>query len=116
VLQACSTWITCEAHATFRAFTLGIISGRNSVYIPLGYGTPLALIGILILLFSDDLGTDPRCFIASDNASKALFFYYITTVALIGWVFSLIIIFNMAKPQTKRKNVIEDLTTQVDNF
>jgi len=112
-LQACCTWIACEAHATFRAFTLGIISGRNSVYIPFGYGTPMAIVGVLILLFSDELGTDPRCFIAWDSTAKSLFFYYIIGVAFIGTIFSIIILFNMAKPQTKRKNVVEDLTVQV---
>jgi hypothetical protein len=44
---ASSTWVVCEAHATFRAFTLGIISGRNTVYIPFGYGTPLGLVKML---------------------------------------------------------------------
>ena len=107
-----STWVACEAHATFRAFTLGIISGRNTVYIPFGYGTPLALLGALLLFFSDELGTDPRCFISWDDTTKSVFFYYIFLVTSIGVIFSLIILFNMAKPQTKRKNVIADLTTQ----
>ena len=46
-----STWVVCEAHATFRAFTLGIISGRNTVYIPFGYGTPLGLLGALFIFY-----------------------------------------------------------------
>ena len=48
---ASSTWVVCEAHATFRAFTLGIISGRNTVYIPFGYGTPLGLLGALFIFY-----------------------------------------------------------------
>jgi hypothetical protein len=33
-------------------------------------------------------------------------------VTSIGAIYAIIILFNMAKPQTKRKNVIADLTTQ----
>jgi hypothetical protein len=33
-------------------------------------------------------------------------------ITSIGVLFSVIILFNMAKPQTKRKNVVADLTTQ----
>ena len=109
---ASSTWVVCEAHATFRAFTLGIISGRNTVYIPFGYGTPFALLGSLLLFFNDELGTDPRCFISWDDVTKSVFFYYMFLITAIGVIYAIIILFNMAKPQTKRKNVIADLTTQ----
>lgn len=109
---AAATWMVCEAHATFKAFTGGIISGRTAVYTPFGYGTPVTLIGLLFLFFYDELGTDPRCFIAWDDTTKSIFFYYMFGVAGVGVIFAFIILFNMAKPQTRRKNVVSDLTAQ----
>lgn len=51
-----ATWITCEAHAVFKALTSGIISGRSKIYLPFGYGTPLTIVGLLFLFYADDLG------------------------------------------------------------
>jgi len=110
--SAAATWVTCEAHATFKAFTSGIISARNKVYYPFGYGTPFIPIGVLILFFHDNLGTEPRCFIAWDMLTKVVFFIYLMSVTIIGLALSVVIWFNMSKPQTKRKNVIPDLTAQ----
>lgn len=106
---SCLTWMACEAHAIFKAITAGIISGRGKVYLPFGYGTPIAIIGCLFLFFADDLGTDPRCFIAWENMPKEIYFYYNFVVALVNVILALIILFNLARPQTKRKNVVEDL-------
>ena len=110
--SAAVTWVTCEAHATFKAFTSGIISARNKVYYPFGYGTPLIPIGVLILFFNDNLGTEPRCFIAWDMLTKVVFFIYLLSITIIGLGFAVVIWFNMNKPQTKRKNVIPDLNAQ----
>jgi hypothetical protein len=106
------TWVVCEAHANFKALTGGIISGRGKVYMPFGYGTPVAPLGILFLFFSDELGTDPRCFISYDVTTKSIFFYYVGVVTLIGVILALILAFNIAKPQTKRMNVVADLKSQ----
>ena len=51
-----ATWIVCEAHAIFKALTSGIISGRAKIYVPFGYGTPITIIGVLFLLFANELG------------------------------------------------------------
>ena len=51
-----ATWITCEAHAVFKALTSGIISHRGKIYVPFGYGTPLTIIGLLFLFYANDLG------------------------------------------------------------
>ena len=64
------------------------ISGRGKVYVPFGYGTPISIIGVLFLLYANELGTDPRCFISWDDTPKALYFYYMFGVTLTGQVFS----------------------------
>ena len=110
--SATVTWVTCEAHATFKAFTSGIISARNKVYYPFAYGTPFIPLGVLLIFFNDNLGTEPRCFIAWDTMTKVVFFIYLLVVTFIGVSLSVVVMFNMAKPQTKRKNVIPDLESQ----
>jgi len=107
-----ATWITCEAHAVFKALTSGIISGRSKIYLPFGYGTPLTIVGLLFLFYADDLGTDPRCFIAFYSGTKNLYFYYMFGVNFTSIVIALIISFNIARPQTKRLNVVADLKSQ----
>jgi len=109
---AAVTWVACEAHATFKAFTSGIISARNKVYYPFGYGTPFIPLGILLIFFNDHLGTEPRCFIAWDVMTKVVFFIYLLVVVIIAVTFSVVVWFNVTKPQTKRRNVIPDLHAQ----
>ena len=110
--SAAATWVACEAHATFKAFTAGIISARNKVYYPFGYGTPFIPLGVLMIFFNDNLGTEPRCFIAWDEMTKVVFFLYLLVVTIIGVTFAIVVRFNMTKPQTKRRNVIPDLDSQ----
>ena len=109
---SCTMWTVCEAHATFKAFTGGIISGRTKIYFPFGYGTPLIPLGILFLLYHDDLGVDPRCFVAWNDDAKTLFLVYNLSQSFLAVVFAIIILFNMTKPQTKRRNVVSDLKSQ----
>jgi len=109
---SCATWIVCEAHAIFKALTSGIISGRAKIYVPFGYGTPITIIGVLFLLFANELGTDPRCFIAWDDIAKSVYFYYMFGLTITGVVFAFIILFNLKRPQTKRLNIIADLVSQ----
>ena len=89
--------VCCEAHAIFKALTAGIISARTKVYKPFGYGTPFSIIGVLLLFFADELGTDPRCFLAWDRMTKKIYFYYMFGLAFIATVFALIILFNIAR-------------------
>ncbi len=107
-----TTWVACEAHAIFKALTGGIISGRAKVYLPFGYGTPFSIIGVLFILYADELGTDPRCFLAWDTRTKELYFYYMFVLSIICIVIALIVLFNLARPQTKRKSVVQDLVSQ----
>ena len=109
---AAVTWSACEAHGTFKAFTAGIISGRQMVYYPIGYGTPFLPLGILFLFFHDEMGSDPRCFISFELIAKQYYFCYVLLVALVGLVLGITVMFNVAKPQTKRKNLVSDLTSQ----
>lgn len=81
------------------------------MYLPFGYGTPLCIIGVLFVLFSDELGTDPRCFIGFYSLTKSIYFYYVLILNLICVIIALIVLFNLARPQTKRKNVIDDLVS-----
>ncbi len=106
------TWMMLEAHATFKAFTAGIISGRNKIYRPFGYGTPLLPLGLLLLLYPDDLGVDPRCFVGWNVNAKLVYLLYNVGVAFVSCVLAVIIIFNIARPQTKRRNVVADLNSQ----
>merc|ERR1719384_2099580 len=39
--QAAFWWNMCEAHATFKGITSGLINGRTSVYLPIAWGGPL---------------------------------------------------------------------------
>ena len=105
-------WTLLEAHATFKAFTSGIISGRTKVYFPFGYGTPVLPLGVLFLVYHDDFGIDPRCFVAWNYWAKFIYLMYNNVMALGACVFAIIIIFNLSRPQTKRKNVVADLTSQ----
>ena len=100
------------ALSTFKAFTAGIISGRTKVYFPFVYGTPVIPLGVLFLVYHDDLGIDPRCFVAWNDYAKMVYLGYNLVVCLGGVVFALIILFNMARPQTKRRNVVGDLNSQ----
>jgi len=106
------TWVCCEAHAIFKALTAGIISGRSKIYKPFGYGTPFLIIGTLFVTSADDLGTDPRCFISWDDMPKQIYLWYMDGLGLIAIIFGIIICFNIARPQTKRKNVVADLVSQ----
>ena len=58
------------------------------------------------------IGTDPRCFIAFYSGTKNLYFYYMFGINFTSIVIALIISFNIARPQTKRKNVVADLKSQ----
>lgn len=109
---ASATWVMLEAQCTFKAFTSGIISGRTKVYFPFGYGTPFIPLGILFLMYNDDLGIDPRCFVAWNDNAKLLYLGYNLGVCAMAVIYAIIIIFNIAKPQTKRRNVVSDLTSQ----
>merc|ERR1719322_2115164 len=46
------------------------------------------------------------------HANQGGFLHLLLTITIIGLAFSIVIWFNMNKPQTKRKNVIPDLTAQ----
>ena len=109
-------WTVCEAHATFKAFTGGIISGRTKIYFPIGYGTPLIPIGLLFLIYHDDFGVDPRCFVGWNDEAKTLYLLYNFAMSLAGVTLALIILFNVKKPQTKRRNVVADLTSQANGI
>ena len=111
-----ATWTMLEAHANFKAITAGIISGRAKIYHPFAYGTPLIPLGVLFLAFADDLGLDPRCFAAWNWYAKLSYLVWNLCMTTYGAVLAVIIIFNLTHPQTRRKNVVKALTSQVIKF
>lgn len=88
-----------------QAFTGGIISGRTKVYIPLGYGLPFIPLGVLFIVYPDDLGIDPRCFVGWNTAAKHVYLLTNLGISLVAVIFALIVVVNVAKPQTKRRYI-----------
>jgi hypothetical protein len=109
---ASCSFTAMECHATFKAFTSGIISGRTKVYYPFAYGTPLIPLGLLFLVFNDDLGLDPRCFVAWNWYAKILYLLWNLSFAFYAVVLAIIIIFNLTHAQTRRSNIVETLKSQ----
>lgn len=109
---ASAIWTFCEAHATFKAFTAGIISGRTKIYYPLAYGAPFIPLGVFFILYNEDLGLDPRCFVGWNDEAKAMYILFNVGVSLGAVACAIVILFNMSRPQTKRSNVVIDLRSQ----
>lgn len=63
-----------EGHACFKAITAGIIDGRASPYLALGWGTPMISLGYNIFMSLMSFGDDPKCFVGWDNLVKWQFF------------------------------------------
>ena len=62
-----------EAFAGFRAITAGIIGGKTTAYIPLGWGAGFVGLGFTWFMYGSDIGTDPNVFIGWENATKLPF-------------------------------------------
>ena len=73
--QAAIWWNMCEAHATFKGITSGLINGRTSVYHPISWGGPMWCLGALCLAYGDKLGTHPQCMISWENVVVAPFLF-----------------------------------------
>ncbi len=82
------------------------------MYAPFGYGTPFFPLGLLFLFWPDDLGVDPRCFVGWNMDAKMVYLLYNVGICFLGCIFAVIIIFNIARPQTKRRGLIKDLNSQ----
>jgi len=111
--QAAICWNLCEAHATFRGITLGLINGRTSVYHPIAWGMPLICIGFLCITYGQVLGTDPNCFISWEKAPLEIFFLYNSFCFAITAVFNFIIIFNMMRVQSRNRDTVLYLKNQL---
>jgi hypothetical protein len=111
--QASLCWNMCEAHATFRGITLGLINGRTSVYHPIAWGMPLICIGFLCITYGQVLGTDPACFISWEKPPLQIFFMYNSVCFVITAVFNLIVIFNMMRVQSRNRDTVLYLKDQV---
>jgi hypothetical protein len=61
--------------AAFKAITYGVIGGKTWAYCMLSYGFPIVNVGLTMVLYGDDYGKDPRCFIGWENDTKNVFFY-----------------------------------------
>merc|ERR1719150_1526834 len=111
--QAALWWNMCEAHATFKGITSGLINGRTSVYHPIAWGGPLICVGFLCFMYGELLGTDPSCFISWENVAIEKFFYYNTISILITGYFEVIIAFNVVRVQSHNKETVMYLKDQV---
>ena len=111
--QASMCWNMCEAHATFRGITLGLINGRTSVYHPIAWGMPLICIGFLCITYGQVLGTDPSCFISWEKPPLQIFFMFNTICFAIAAVFNLIILSNMMRVQSRNRDTVLYLKNQV---
>ena len=111
--QAALWWNMCEAHATFKGITAGLINGRTSVYHPIAWGGPLICVGFLCFMYGELLGTDPSCFISWENVAIEKFFYYNTISILITGYFEVIIAFNVVRVQSHNKETVMYLKDQV---
>ena len=103
----------CEAHATFKGITSGLINGRTSVYHPICWGGPLICIGGLCFMYGELLGTHPQCFISWENVAVEKFFYYNSLTFLLTFYFELVIVFNVVRVQSHNKETVMYLKDQV---
>jgi len=110
--QASLWWNMCEAHATFKGVTAGLINGRTSVYHPIAWGMPFICIGFLCFLYGELLGTHPNCFISWENDPINIFFYYNSICFLLTFTFLLFVGFNIMKVQSRNKETVEYLRDQ----
>merc|ERR1719394_1281606 len=111
--QAALWWNMCEAHATFKGITSGLINGRTSVYHPISWGGPLICLGALCLAFGNKLGTHPQCMISWENVVVAPFFYFNTLTFLLTFYFEFIIVLNVVRVQSHNKETVMYLKDQV---
>jgi len=111
--QAAMWWNMCEAHATFKGITCGLINGRTSVYHPIAWGMPLICVGFLCFMYGELLGTDPNCFISWENIAIEKFFYYNTVCFLLTFGFTVVIVFNVMTVQSHNKETVMYLSDQV---
>merc|ERR1719297_316091 len=103
----------CEAHATFKGITSGLINGRTSVYHPIAWGWPLICVGFLCFMYGELLGTHPQCFISWENVAIEKFFYFNTLTFLLTLSFEIIILFNVVRVQSHNKETVMYLKDQV---
>jgi len=111
--QAAMWWNMCEAHATFKGITCGLINGRTSVYHPIAWGMPLICVGFLCFMYGELLGTHPNCFISWENVAIEKFFYYNTICFILNFGFTIIIVFNVMRVQSHNKETVMYLSDQV---
>ena len=111
--QAALWWNMCEAHATFKGITSGLINGRTSVYHPIAWGGPLICLGALCFFYGELLGTHPNCFVSWENGPVAIFFFYNLFTFLMTIGFEVIILFNVVRVQSHNKETVMYLKDQV---
>lgn len=108
---AAGTWVAALGHACFKAITSGIVGGRLRAYWFICWGIPLISMGLTYLLFLQDLGDDPRCFIAWENPPKYVFFSPQMVFVFFSFFFGTIVLCNLATPALRKDNLIDDYGT-----
>ncbi|XP_059078438.1 uncharacterized protein LOC131876911 [Tigriopus californicus] len=115
-ILASGGFLCSETLATFQAVTAGIIGGKLMSYVPIVYGLPFINIGTTIYIYADDYGRDPRAFIGWENETKWVFFYLQWPLNIVAAFLSLVLLINLATPQTRKDSVMETLTVQAQGL
>lgn len=108
---AASFLLSCESHACFKAITGGIIDGRSTVYLPLGWGIPMIALGYNIYVSLMDFGDDPKCFVGWSNIVKWQFFVPLLLGAGLSFLAMIIVICNLATPAIRKSSILEELSS-----
>lgn len=114
--QAAICWNMCEAHATFKGITAGLINGRTSVYHPIAWGLPLICVGFLCHQYGELLGTHPDCFVSWENEVVEKFFYYNGLIFCCTLSFNLVIGLNLVRVQSHNRETVMYLKDQCKGF
>ncbi len=109
---ATSGFICSESFASIRAISVGVIGGKTWPYVVLSYGFPLLNMGLTFFFFGDDYGTDPRCFLGWENATKTIFFAQMLFESFVSVVAGVIVVINMTAPNTRREIFVDQLAAQ----
>jgi len=106
-----AVFLAAETHACFKAITSGLVGGRASMYILMGWGLPLIILGYDILENLQDMGTDPMCMVGWDNYVKWHLFSPIICCAGISFVLMLIVMCNINNSMIRKSSLFEEISS-----
>lgn len=108
---AAALFLAAESHATFKAFTGGIILGRSRVYIPIAWGGSILALGYNIFFGLEEMGNDPRCLLSWENQVKWNFFIPVLSAAGVSLTVMVVLLCNIATPAMRKQSIVEELSS-----